>query len=255
MRLTPSSRSWAWGAFWTLALAAAAHASQDGGPKPRGEDEYTFFNVWILGGSFQGFLFVLPIEICSIATVATIIEHFFTLRRDKVVPPPVVVELEALLNEGRHEKAMGLCQASRNYITQIVGAALSRLKDGPETMLEAAAGATDEQNLKLQHKISWLPLFGNIGPLMGLFGTVVGMVIAFTDIAQSDQSPSPKQLAQGIYTALVTTVWGLLVAMPATFFSFIFKMRVQRLSFELSGVALELVEQLKPAATAAGKKA
>jgi biopolymer transport protein ExbB len=83
---------------------------------------------------------------------------------------------------------------------------------------------------------------------MGLFGTVTGMVMAFTQIAMSTGSPSPQELAAGIFTALVTTVWGLLVALPAVFFSFIFKVRVQRLSFELSGVALEIVERFKPVA-------
>jgi biopolymer transport protein ExbB len=94
----------------------------------------------------------------------------------------------------------------------------------------------------------WLPLLGNIGPLMGLFGTVTGMVMAFTQIAMSTGTPSPQDLALGIFTALVTTVWGLLVAMPATFFAFIFKVRVQKLTFELSGLAAEIVERFKPVA-------
>ncbi len=115
-------------------------------------------------------------------------------------------------------------------------------------MVSAAEGAVDEQNLKLQHKICWLPLFGNIGPLMGLFGTVTGMVMAFTQIASSAAPPTPQDLALGIFTALVTTVWGLLVAIPATFFAFIFKVRVQKLSCELAGAALETVERFKPAA-------
>jgi biopolymer transport protein ExbB len=248
----PSAVSWSWAAAIVtalqLALGATAALAQDAGAGKAGEADFSFFTVWILGGGGIGFIFVLPIEVCSIATLAAVIEHFVTLQRDRLVPPEVVVELETLLDEGQHEQALRLCDAAKNYITAIVGAALARAKDGREAMLDAAAAATDEQNLKLQHKISWLPLFGSIGPLMGLFGTVVGMVMAFTQIAQSAGTPSPQDLAKGIFTALVTTVWGLLVAMPATFFSYVFKMRVQRLSFELSGVALEIVEGLKPAA-------
>ncbi len=249
----PSGKSWAWSTLAVLALNFAicgvAMAAQEAGARaPSAEGPPGFFEIWILGGGGIGFLFVLPIEVASIATIAFIIEHFVTIQRDKLVPPEIVVELETLLDEEQYEEAMNLCEASKNYITGIVGGAISRVGDGYEAMVGAAEAATDEQNLHLQHKISWLPLLGNIGPLMGLFGTVTGMVMAFTKIAGSEGAPSPQELASGIYTALVTTVWGLLVAMPATFFAFIFKVRVQRLSFELSGVAMEIVERFKPAA-------
>lgn len=235
--------SWSFLAVLALNLAVALPASaQDG------SDEYWFFKVYILGGSLAGFVFLFPIELLSIATIAFVIEHFVTLQRDKLVPPEIVVEIETLLDEEQYEEALNLCEASKNYLTNIVGAALARVGEGYDAMVAAAEGATEEENLKLIHKISWLSLFGNIAPMLGLFGTVVGMVIAFSKIARSDGSPSPKELAGGIFTALVTTVWGLFVAMPALGFFYVFKMRVQRLSFELSSVAMEIVERFKPVA-------
>ncbi len=248
-RLSPSAASWAASAAAVLlvhlaACGAAAAAQQGANARPT----FDFFTVWILGGGGIGFLFVLPIEACSIATVAAIIEHSVTINRDRLVPPEVVVELEARLDEEQYEEAIALCEASGNYITRIVGAAIARVGEGYDAMVSAAEGATDEQNLKLQHKISWLNLFANIGPLMGPVGRVVGMVMAFTRIAESATPPSPQELAAGIFTALVTTVWGLLVAMPASAFYFYFKVRVQRLAFELSGVALEIVGRFKPVA-------
>jgi biopolymer transport protein ExbB len=247
-----SKRSWFWSALAVVGLnlaVAGVALAQDGEPaKVSGDVSFDFFTVWILGGGGIGFLFVLPIEVASIATFAFVIEHFVTIQRDKLVPPEIVVELETLLDEEQYEEAINLCEATKNYITSIVGAAIAKVGDGFQAMSDAAANATDEQNLKLQHKLSWLTLLGNIGPLMGLFGTVTGMVFAFTQIAMSTGTPSPQDLAKGIFTALVTTVWGLLVAMPATFFAFIFKVRVQRLTFELSGVAMEIVERFKPVA-------
>jgi biopolymer transport protein ExbB len=252
-----SKRSWFWSALavvgLNLAVAGVAMA-QDEAPKVSGDVSFDFFTVWILGGGGIGFLFVLPIEVASIATFAFIIEHFVTIQRDKLVPPEIVVELETLLDEEQYEEAINLCEASKNYITAIVGAAIAKVGDGFDAMSDAAANATDEQNLKLQHKLSWLTLLGNIGPLMGLFGTVTGMVMAFTQIAMSTGTPSPQDLAKGIFTALVTTVWGLLVAIPATFFGFLFKVRVQRLTFELSGVAMEIVERFKPVAEGGAQK-
>jgi biopolymer transport protein ExbB len=233
-----------------LAICGVAFAQEGGGggSSKSGDFNFSFFHVYILGGGGIGFLFLLPIEILSIATVAAIIEHFVTIQRDKLVPPEIVVELETLLDEEQYEEAINLCEASKNYLTNIVGAAIARVGEGYEAMRTAALSACDEENLKLIHKISWLSLFGNIGPMMGLFGTVVGMVMAFTQIAQSTGTPAPQELALGIFTALVTTIWGLMVAMPALGFFYIFKMKVQRLSFELGNVALEIVDRFKPVA-------
>ena len=244
----PSRRSWAWSAGAVVALNLAFCGLASAATAAQQTQTFDFFKVWILAGGMPGFIFILPIQLTSIATIATIIEHFVTIQRDKLVPPEIVVELETLLDEEQYEEAINLCEATKNYITNIIGAAIARMGEGYEAMQSAAEGATDEQNLKLQHKISWLILFSNIGPLMGRFGTVTGMVIAFATIAQTTGSVNPQELAAGIFTALVTTVWGLLVAIPATAFGFIFKIKVQRLSFELSGVALEIVERFRPVA-------
>lgn len=228
-----------------LGLSALVSA-QDSATKP--DETFSFFRVWILGGGGIGILFLLPIELLSIATMATTIEHFVNIQRDKIAPPEIIVELETLLDEEQYEEAINLCEASKNYMTNIIGAAVAHINEGYEAMENAAQGATEEENLKLQHKIQWLNLFGNLGPMMGLFGTVVGMVMAFTQIAMSSSTPSPQALALGIFTALVTTVWGLLVCMPALSFYFLFRLKVQKLCFELSGVAAEIVARFKSVA-------
>ena len=247
MRLPSLKSGWGFG-FGVLAMllatATAAMAQEAGGSGA----SLGFFTVWFLAGGGAGAVFVMPIIAMSIASIALIIEHFVTIQRDKLVPPEIVVELETLLDEEQYEEAMNLCEATKNYITNIVGSAIARVNDGYEAMQGAAETATDEQNLKLQHKITWLQLFGNLGPLMGLFGTVVGMVGAFSKIAGSSGSPSPSELADGIFTALVTTVWGLIVAIPSLAAFYVFRVKVQRLSFELSGVAMEIVERFKPMA-------
>lgn len=251
-------KAWAWSVLIVLLLNAAlcgvVLAQESGGEGQTGGQSFGFFQVWILGGgNVMGFILLAPIELLSIATVAAIIEHFVSIQRDKLVPPEVVVELETLLDEEQYEEAINLCESSKNYITNICGAAIARVGEGFDAMQNAAAGATEEENLKLIHKISWLSLFGNLAPMLGLFGTVVGMVMTFQVIAEAATQPTPAQMAGGIFSALVTTVWGLLVAMPALGFFFIFKMKIQRLTFELSGVAMEIVERFKPVAQGGGK--
>lgn len=207
------------------------------------QEQRSFIEIYVLGGGIIGFLIILM----SVAMVALIIEHFVTIQRDKLVPPEIIVELEQLIGEEQYEEALNLCEASRNYLTNVVGAALQRAGEGFEPMYSAMETAVEEENLKLMQKITWLNLIGNIGPMMGLFGTVVGMVQAFTKIAYV-ANPTPQELAAGIYTALITTVWGLVVAIPSLSFYFIFRNKIQRLSFELASVATELVERFKPVA-------
>jgi biopolymer transport protein ExbB len=229
-----------------LLLGGAALAQA----QPTAGEELNMFQIYVLRGGYFNFLIIA----LSIVTIALIIEHIVTLNRDKLAPPQVIVELEQLIDEEQYEEALNLCEATPNYVTNVVGAALARVGEGMDPMVNSMESAIDEQNLKLAQKISWLSLCGNLGPMMGLYGTVVGMVDAFTQIATATSTPSPAQLASGIYTALVTTVWGLLVAMPALSAFFIFKNKIQKVCFELAAVAAELVERTKPAMQPQAKK-
>ena len=239
-----------------LALCGEAAWAQ-GAPaagQPTGGGGTSFFTIFFLsGGTALGIICTLPIVMMSIASVALIIMFCVEMQRDKIAPPEIIVQLEELIEQEQYEEALNICDATRNYVTSILGAALARSQDGFEAMVDAAGGATEEENLKLGHKIGWLMLLGNIAPMMGLFGTVVGMVGAFTEIATSAETPSPQQLAGGIYTALITTVWGLIVAIPSLTAYFLLKNKLQRLTMELANVTGELIERLKPAAGAAPK--
>lgn len=209
-------------------------------PQPSAPSQ-SLFDIYIVGGGPIGWLIIA----LSVAMVAIIIENMVTLQRDKLVPPEVIAELEQLFEEGNYEEAMNVCDSTRNFVTNVLGVSLAKMQDGYESMVSAAESAIVEESTRLTHKTTWLNLIGQIGPMLGLFGTVVGMVVAFTEIAFAP-TVNAQMLAKGIYTALVTTVWGLIVAMPALSFYFIIRNRVQRLTLELSGVAAELVERLKP---------
>lgn len=229
--------------------APAAGGAGGAAPAAAPQHETTFFELLEAGGTVGWFIVLL-----SVAMVALIIEHFVSIRRDKLIPPEIVVELETLLEEEQYEEAMTLCESSRNYLTAALGAALAHVGDGHDKMVEAACNAMDEENLKLNQKISYLGLIGNTAPMLGLLGTVTGMIGAFMVIAASSGAPSPAQLAGGIYQALVTTVQGLVVGIPALFFLFYFKNRVAKLTFELGSVTLEFVDKFKNVSMEAPQK-
>jgi len=149
----------------------------------------------------------------SPVALALIIENAVTLRRDKMCPPELVNELDDYFNEEQYEEALELCNVERNFLTNVVRAGLTRLDAGFEAMQEAMSSAAEEEFTNYQLRISWLSLIGNIAPMMGLLGTVNGMIGAFGKIAYMTVV-KPSVLAGNINVALMTTFQGLTVAIP-----------------------------------------
>jgi len=149
----------------------------------------------------------------SPVALALIIEHSVTLRREKMCPPELVQELNDYFNEEQYEEALELCNVERNFLTNTVRAGLSRLDAGYEAMQQGMASAAEEEFTNYQLRISWLSLIGNVAPMMGLLGTVQGMIGAFGKIAWMTVV-KPSVLAGNINVALVTTFQGLSVAIP-----------------------------------------
>jgi biopolymer transport protein ExbB len=103
----------------------------------------------------------------------------------------------------------------------------------------------NEEIIRLLQKIGWLSTITSVAPMLGLFGTVLGMFFTFGEIAASGSSVNPSQLAYGIKMALVTTIFGLSVAIPVGTFFFILKGRVIRLSLEINALSEELFERFR----------
>ena len=140
----------------------------------------TFFESVINWGGWIGWIIIG----LSVWTMAMVIELSVNLRRDKLVPPEVIDELEALMTEEEYQEALELCEAQPNFITNSLGAALPRIDEGWGEMKGAMEAAAGVESLKLQQKIGWLLFLSNMGPLLGLFGTVVGMIQAFKEIVR-----------------------------------------------------------------------
>ncbi len=205
------------------------------------EDTPNVFSLIIKGGGFIGILIIL----LSVVMTALVIEHFVTIRRDKLLPPDLLGELEVLFEDQEYPEAMEVCDAEPSFLTNVIGAALPKISLGYEAMAEAIYGVSEEESVKLQQKIAWLSLIGNTAPMMGLLGTVWGMIQAFQTIAQSTGPPEPKALADKIQLALVTTLLGLVVAIPAMAFYFVFRNKVVRMSMEITAIADELLDRFR----------
>lgn len=223
-------------AILVLGVVAGPAWAQDGEVKTK-----SFVEAYILAGGPIGFVILF----FSFISLALIIEHTVNIKRDKIVPPQLIDEIEGMFENEEYQEALELCEAEPNYLTNILAAGLPKINAGFETMKVSMDEAAEEESVKLQQKIGYLSLIGNISPMMGLFGTVSGMIAAFETIAALGAAVSPSDLAGGISTALVTTLLGLFVAIPSMIAYFFFRNKVIRMSIEIAAIADDLVDRFR----------
>lgn len=223
----------------TAGLLAAPAAAQDFSKVT--VEEQSWFDMYVAAGGWVGWIIVG----CSFASLALVIENSMNIRREKLVPPQLVEEIEGMLDNEEYQEALELCEAEPNYLTNMLAAALPKINHGFDDMKAAMASVNDEEAMKLNQKIGWLALLGTVAPMLGLFGTVTGMIAAFQVIKAMGSAVTPAHLANGIAVALVTTFLGLAVAIPTMVFFYFVRNKVIRVSVEISSMAEELIERFR----------
>jgi biopolymer transport protein ExbB len=202
--------------------ALAADAARTGG-------------VWqtLKDGGTVGVIIIL----LSIASVSLIIEHFLSIRKDRLMPADLAQDLEARVKKRQIDEAIKVCQEPENesLLTSVILAGLQRFKTAEFGFAEYRAAveeAGEEQTAKLYRKTEVLAVIGAIAPMLGLLGTVQGMIEAFNTIASSGGMAKPADLAGSISKALVTTLMGLIVAIPTLAALSFFRTRIDSLVVE-----------------------
>lgn len=250
-----SSRVWAQDEAAAAADAAATTPAADGAAATDGAAAATpapaqsrSFLVYIAGacGWFWGPAFLL----LSFILVALIMMNLLQVRRDVLLPTQFVEEFEQKLNAKDFQAAYEFARGDESFVARVLAAGMSRLSRGYEEAVEGMQEAGEDENMALEHRLSYVALIGTIAPMMGLMGTVQGMISSFDVIATSAVAPKPSELATGISTALVTTLIGLMLAIPAMVFYGILKNRIQRLVLEIGMVSEGLMGRF----AAVGKK-
>lgn len=165
--------------------------------------------------------------------------------RDKLIPEGLVAQLDQLLEEGEYEDALQLCSVDESLLSRIMAPAIRDVELGYGSMYQSMQSSLDEQATLEHQLIGWMNTIAAIAPMMGLFGTVSGMIDTFASIVGAGGSPSPAQLAGGIQTALGTTFLGLLVAIPFLIIYSAFRDRTDRLIMEANVKAEELLLRFK----------
>ena len=190
------------------APAAAAPPAAEAAPQQKSTLRWFYESLGILYSvAFLGLSFTF---------VALFVMNVLTARRESIVPVALVEGFEAHLNEKRYQEAYEMAKNDESFLGQVLSAGLAKLSAGYEQAIEAMQEVGEEENMKLEHRLSYIALIGTISPMVGLLGTVVGVMITFAIIAKSGEV-NVNSIAPGIASALLATVVGLIVAIPALF--------------------------------------
>jgi biopolymer transport protein ExbB len=217
---------------------AADETTDTGGETKKKKESYLVWTYKALG-----IRYTVAFLIISFTFVALVVMVLLSFRRDNICPAHLVEAFEAHLNEKRYQEAYELAKNDDSFLGLVLSAGLQRLSQGYSQAIEAMQEVGEDETMKLEHRLSYVAMIGSIAPMVGLLGTVDGMVIAFSVIASSDQTPKPAQLASGISTALVTTLIGLVLAIPAILFLGIMKNRLARLTLEVGIISEGLMSR------------
>jgi biopolymer transport protein ExbB len=220
--------------------AVAKTAPAAGATPPRKEKT-------VLGWLFEslGAMYIIIFLILSFTLVALFVMNLLSARRDTVCPDQLVEAFEANLDQKNYQEAYELAKADESFLGNVLSTGLAKLTSGYAQAVEGMQEVGEEESMKLEHRLSYLALIGTISPMIGLFGTVHGMIDSFSVIAIAGGSPDPQLLADGISKALVTTLIGLAIAIPAIAMYNILRNRVQRLVLEVGIVSENLMARFE----------
>ncbi len=205
------------------------------------------FLIWMLEASG---VFGVLLLILSIFMVAMISMNLMQVNRGVFMPQEFVEEFDAKLNAKDYQAAYDLAKNNDSLLARVLTAGLGKLNRGYQEAIEAMQEVGEEENMNFEHRLSYLALIASIAPMLGLMGTVYGMIDSFSEIAEATVAPKPKDLAQGISMALFTTLEGLVVAIPAMVGYSILRNRVARHMLEVGIVCEGLMSRFaNPAKT------
>ena len=202
-----------------------------------GEKEQMSLLDLIKKGGVVGYLIIL----LSILSFALIIDYLFSIRKSKILPAHDIARLREFIKNREPETIADLEEGRTSFLTKVTVAGLKESRRGYASMIKAMEDASEAHAAGIARKTEHLSVIGNIAPMLGLLGTVIGMLRCFNEIAHAAGAIEPKQLAGGIFEALITTCMGLIVAIPSLYCYAVFKNRVDEYTGEASLEAERLV--------------
>ncbi len=204
---------------------------------------------WVFA-SFDYFVLGL-LALASIAGVALAIDAIIHIRESKIAPAKTTAHLRSLIDNRQYQDLLDFTATDTTFVSHALHAAIKRAHLKYAVMHEALETSISDQTSNWFRRIEPLNVIGNIGPLLGLLGTVLGMIMAFNELMHGGGGgpggTTASRLAGGIGTALWHTFLGLLVAIPCLVMYGFYRTKVDRITTHAAGIAEELLESLRPA--------
>jgi biopolymer transport protein ExbB len=197
----------------------------------------SLLDLFVKGGAFM-----YPILLCSVLALVVVVERFLVLKKAKIDAGQFMLRLRSVLQKGNVIEAINFCSKTDAPLANILKKGLVKYPEGHERMREAIENAGKEETFKLEHRLGILASMAGIAPLLGFLGTVTGMIGAFRMIEQLSGAANPSDLAGGIWEALLTTAFGLIVGIIAFGFYNYFVNRVGRFVFEMESGSEEFLD-------------
>lgn len=185
----------------------------------------------------------------SIYFVAQVIRFFMEFRVEEAVPPALVEKVETAVREKRIQEAYEACRDDNSFVARLIRTGIANLQYGRTEAKESMNVAAEETVVTLESRISYLATIGTLGPMIGLVGTIWGMIHSFQEIATAGgRQPRADQVASGIATALFITLEGVALSVPAIFFFAFFRNRIAQMAMEATKVADRTINAIWTAA-------
>jgi biopolymer transport protein ExbB len=227
-----------------LLMAGIAYGAEEAAAAAEGGHGKSWFDLFKTTG-IVGILLLL----CSMTGTALLIQYMMTINASKLQNPELIQEVETLLGEGNLDEAYSLAEQDTSYTGKVLAGALNRSVGGFEEAKHGLEEAAMVESFRLNAKLSYLSLIGNIGPLLGLLGTVTGMITSFQKI-ETMKAPTPADLAVGVYESLVNTTIGLFIAITFLSAYFFMKNKASDIMLRINTEISELLSRtMAPAAT------
>jgi biopolymer transport protein ExbB len=190
-----------------------------------------------------GPVFGLILFLVSVGLVALIVLLSMDLRMAVAIPPSFVEEFTDTVNKRKFREAFELARNDSSFLARVLTAGMGRLQYGIEDAREAAMNTVESIKAGKEQLTTYLSTIGTLGPMLGLVGTVFGMILSFMELS-SGGTPKPAKLAEGISHALVVTLLGIAISVPAIFFYAFFKNRLIRITMDVATIADDLLTQM-----------
>jgi biopolymer transport protein ExbB len=238
------------------APSTAGNTSEDASPAPATTETSAIAERNLIDIIQQGGPLMIPILICSVVLFLFVFERFISLRRRRVIPKPFVKQFLHELRENviDQDDALDMCDDNDSPVAHVFSGAVQKWGRPAVEVEQGIIDAGERVTNGLRRHLRLINGVATVTPLLGLLGTVVGMIQAFNDIATADAMGKPELLAAGIGQALITTASGLTVAIPALIFYMYYQSRVDRLVMDIDEMSQAVVGEISAEAMEKKKK-